>query len=569
MVPHDLEELVAGGETYTVEFKRDANDDELTEAVVCLANGDGGWLLIGVEDDGTIIGASPRHGSTTQGPRVEALVANRTSPPLNVQVSVEQLDGVDIVVVRVPKPQSVVATTSGRYVRRAIDVDGKPQCLPMLPHETQARTSSLGVRDLSTLPLSDLTVDDLDIAELDRFRRLATGGGDAILAELSDSDLLSALGLRSVDGVPTLGAALLFGTADVLSTFAPTHAVVFQALDEHDAVQASESLPVPLLRAMLELAEAVNRYNPEEEIDDGLFRLGLPRYSQVAVRELIANALVHRDYSLNGQVRVAVEGTTLSVSSPGGFPDGITIDNLLTAPPQARNPLIADAFKRAGLVERTGRGVNRVYRHQLALGRPQPDYSRSTRAWVEAQVPAGAADRELAAFAAAAARDNNALNLQTLQVLHEVRAEGRITSVRAGELLHIPAEGARSVLNALVERGLLEARGDGKGRTYHLAAELYRQLGEPAAYVRTRGFDLIQQEQMVLTYVAEHGSIGRAEAAELCRLGPDQASRLLRRMVAAQALQMTGARRTARYHASAQDAAALANAIAMTEAEPW
>ena len=190
-------------------------------------------------------------------------------------------------------------------------------------------------------------------------------------------------------------------------------------------------------------------------------------YSQVAVRELIANALVHRDYSLSGQVRVAIEGTTLSVSSPGGFPDGITIDNLLTAPPQARNPLIADAFKRAGLVERTGRGVNRVYRYQLALGRPQPDYSRSTRAWVEAQVPAGAADRELAAFAAAAARDNNALNLQTLQVLHEVRAESRITSVRAGELLHLAAQQARSVLNGLAERGV--ARSPRRGQGTHLS----------------------------------------------------------------------------------------------------
>lgn len=548
MASHDLGKLVSGGESFTVEFKRDMNDDELVEAVVCLANGDGGWLLIGVEDDGTVSGAAPRHGDTTQGPRVDALVANRTSPTLRIETVVESIDGVDIVAVHVPKPPSVIATTSGRYLRRAIDVDGKPQCLPMLPHEIQARTSALGARDLSTLPLPDLAADDLDAGELDRFRRLAAGGGDALLGELSDDDLLAALGLRTVDGVPTLGAALLFGSAEVLATYAPTHAVVFQALDEHDAVLANEKLPVPLLRAMVELAEAVNHYNPQEEVDDGLFRIGLPRYSQVAVRELVANALVHRDYSLNGQVRVAIEATTLSVSNPGGFPDGITIDNLLTAPPQARNPLIADAFKRAGLVERTGRGVNRVYRHQLAIGRPQPGYSRSTRAWVEARVAAGTADRELAAFAAAAARDNNALNLQTLQVLHEVRAESRITSVRAGELLHITPEGARSVLNELVERGLLETRGEGRGRTYHLAAELYRHMGEPAAYVRTRGFDSIQQEHMVLTYVAEHGSVGRAEAAELCRLSPDQASRLLRKMADAGTLRMTGARRTARYH---------------------
>ncbi|MCY3926122.1 MAG: putative DNA binding domain-containing protein [bacterium] len=545
----DITSLIVGGETYTVEFKSDVNDDELTETVVCLANGSGGWLLLGVDDDGTVLGARPRHGETTESRRLEALIANKTSPAQSVTVTVDRFDGLDVVVVHVPEAKSLVATTSGRYVRRAISVDGKPQCLPVLPHEAQSRTTLIGDRDLSAFPLTDLSIADLDPAEVDRFRRLAGGGGDAVLAELSDVDLLSALGFRSVDGELTLGAALLFGTPGVLREYVPTHAVAFQALDEHDAVKTNRDLHVPLLRAMVELAEAVKPYNPEEEVDAGLFRLGLPLYAEIAVRELIANALVHRDYSANGQVRVAVEGLqALSVTSTGGFPTGITVQNLLIAPPQARNPLIADAFKRAGLVERVGRGVNRVYRSQLALGRPRPDYARSTRAWVEARLPAGPADRELASFTAAAARDGQSLDLQTLQVLHEVRVESRVTSRQAGELLQVGTEEARSVLNSLVERGLLESRGEGKGRTYHLAAELYRELGESAAYVRTRGFDPIQQEQMVLTYVARHGSIARAEAADLCRIAPDQASRLLRRMVRAGKLIMTGSRRTARYH---------------------
>ena len=544
----DLRRLVANDETYTVEFKRDATDDELTEAVVCLANGDGGWLLLGVKDDGTVVGARPRHGHTTQGRRLEALIANKTSPPLPVNVSVERLDDLDVVVVGVPQAKSLVATTSGRYVRRAIDVNGKPECLPMLPHEVQARTTLLGLQDLSTLPLAELSASDLDTAELDRFRRLAGAGGDAALSELSNGDLLSALGFRTVDGTMTLGAALMFGTPNALRTFVPTHAIVFQALDERDAVQVNRELNAPILRAMLELADAVKPYNPEEEINIGLFRIGLPRYADIAVRELIANALVHRDYSATGQVRVAIEGSQdLAVTSAGGFPGGITVDNLLTAPPQARNPLIADAFKRAGLVERTGRGVNRAFRSQLALGRPRPDYSRSTRTWVEARLPAGPADRELASFIAASERDGEPLDLWTLQVLHEVRLESRVTSMRAGDLLQVGADQARSILNSLVERGLLESRGEGRGRNYHLAAELYKEMGESAAYVRTRGFDPIQQEQMILTYVNRHGSIGRAEAAELCRIAPDQASRLLRRLVRDEKLQMTGARRTARY----------------------
>ena len=280
-------------------------------------------------------------------------------------------------------------------MRRAIDVEGKPLCLPILPHEAQARVTELGLRDFSAFPLAALSVQDLDDAELDRFRNLAEGGGDEVLATLSEVELLSALGFRTVDGVLTLGAALLFGTPAILQAFVPTHSTVFQAVDEHNAVRANRRLRVPLIRAMAELSDAISPYNPEEEVDDGLFRLGLPLYSNTAIRELIGNALVHRDYSNNGEVRVAIEGATLSVSNPGRFPAGITIDNLLTAPPQARNPLIADAFKRAGLVERVGRGINRVYRNQLAIGRPLPDYSRSTHAWVEARLPAGPADREL------------------------------------------------------------------------------------------------------------------------------------------------------------------------------
>ena len=151
-------------------------------------------------------------------------------------------------------------------------------------------------------------------------------------------------------------------------------------------------------------------------------------------------------------------------------------------------------------------------------------------------------------FSAASERQGRSLDLRTLQVLHEVRAEGRLTSARGADIFQTDAAEARSVLNSLVEQGLLEARGEGRGRTYHLTAELYRELGGPSAYVRARGFDRIQQEQMILTYVEQHGSIARAEAAELCRMNPDQASRLLRRMATDGALRMTGTRRTARYH---------------------
>ena len=77
---------------------------------------------------------------------------------------------------------------------------GKLQRRPILPHEVPARVAELGLRDLSAFPLADLSVQDLDARELDRFRRLAESGGDEVLATPSEVELLSALGFRTVYG---------------------------------------------------------------------------------------------------------------------------------------------------------------------------------------------------------------------------------------------------------------------------------------------------------------------------------------------------------------------------------
>jgi ATP-dependent DNA helicase RecG len=73
----------------------------------------------------------------------------------------------------------------------------------------------------------------------------------------------------------------------------------------------------------------------------------------------------------------------------------------------------------------------------------------------------------------------------------------------------------------------LDARGERKGRAYHLSAVTYRRLGDKAGYIRQRGFEPIQREQMVMQYVEKHGSISRADVADLCHLSGPQAFRLL------------------------------------------
>lgn len=309
------------------------------------------------------------------------MVAARTSPTLTVQVSLVEAEGVRVARIEVPKAQGEVATHQGVYLRRRLKHDGTPECMPMLPHERVSRASSFGLIDVSAQPVAGATLADLDPLERERLRQAVQQyGGDRVLLELDDEALDGALGLtaRLADGsrVPTLTGLLLVGREGALREQVPTHEFAFQVMAQQ-AVRFNEFWRFPLLKALDWLEINFRPYNPEEEIQVGLFRVPVPMVDLAAFREAVANALIHRDYHRLGAVHVRLEDDALVVSNPGGLMDGVTLANLLVTEPRPRNRALADAMKRVGVVERSGRGVDTIFRGMLKFGRPSPDYSRT------------------------------------------------------------------------------------------------------------------------------------------------------------------------------------------------
>jgi ATP-dependent DNA helicase RecG len=126
-------------------------------------------------------------------------------------------------------------------------------------------------------------------------------------------------------------------------------------------------------------------------------------------------------------------------------------------------------------------------------------------------------------------RTGKAMPLDSLNVLSRLRTERRLNIADFVPSLQKSEQEARRTIEKLTEAGLVEAHGTGRGRTYTLSARMYRGKGQKVDYVRQAGFDPIQQEQMVLTYIEKHGSIKRADVMELCRINKDQAYKLLNR----------------------------------------
>lgn len=549
----EIHGLAHSGESLLLEFKRrrkpnDFTDNDLIEAFACLANGKGGTLLIGVEDNGSITGCHPWHGEATDPYRLQALVQNRTRPSLATEIGVVDVDGLDVVYVKIPDSEMPIGTTRGVYQRRALKTDGTPQCIAYEPHDLMLSQFSASGPDWAQLPAINATRADTEPSEFDRFRRMCTAAnGDRALAELDDSEILRALGLLSQTEPETvsLGAILLFGKESSIRRWIPNHEVTFQVLD-HTRLLTNDFLTTPLFKVAEQLQERLEARNIEEEMPWGLLRLALPRIPSSVAREAIANALVHRDYTALGSISVSLTEETFSVRSPGGFPRGITQDNLLVAS-QARSRTLADAFKRAGLVERSGRGVAIMYRDLLSLGRNEPDYSQTTEQDVVVLVPLESADKLLVGYLRELQEKGTMLSLTELRVLHLLRSDGALSITDLVSDLRTAAPQLRPVLNRMAEQGLVEIRGTGRQREFHLSSGFYDSANRRSEYVRSAPVDAIRREEMILKYVREYGRITRQEAADLCDMTPAQASILLRSMARSGSVELRGERRGSHY----------------------
>lgn len=549
-----LERLLAGGETLEVEFKSDRgslSDSSVYEQVVALANSKGGVLLIGVEDNGKVTGAKPRHGSITNPHQLQSAIFNNTVPSINTNVSLVQHPAGQVISIEVQPYPVPCATKSGKVLKRSIKADGKPESIPFYPIDHQSRSIALGLTDFSAQVMDGASFSDLDPLEFARIRQAITRlPGDQALLELSDQELAKALRLVETKGTkltPNVAGLLLLGRREALERHLPTHEVFFQSIDSHSNVKTKDYFREPLVKVIEEIGSRFAARNQEREVQVGMYRLPVPDYSPQGFREAVNNSLQHRDYAKNQAVYIQWLPDHLLITNPGGFPEGITPNNILTHEPTPRNPRLTEVFRRIGLVEQTGRGVDRIFEGQLRYGRPVPDYSRSDNTGVRVVLHGGEPSLQFAALVVELEAEGKPLSLDELVLLNALHLERRIDAAKAGVMIQKGAGEARAVLERLHERGMVEARGEKSGRVYHLSAKLYERLGGVAAYVRTRGFDHIQQRQMILEAVKAHGRITRKMAAELCQISDPQAYRLLTKMAKNNVLHLQGSGRGAYY----------------------
>lgn len=540
-------------EDLIVEFKSDVkgySDSDLVDEIVGMTNTKGGDLYLGVEDDGTVTGVSKKHKDPIG---VAALIANSTVPSVSVRAEIIVEDNHDVLKIEIPISRTVVSTSSGKMLRRRLKADGSPEGIPMFSYEIAGRLSELSLLDFSAQPLSGATMNDLDPNQRVRLREIIQSrpGGEKNLLQLQDDELDKALRLTvevSGEQVPTVTGMLLLGKESRIAELMPTAKTSFQVL-EGTKVRMNEETTKPLLEVVEQFETYVKAWNPEREMEYGLFRVGVPEFDPAAFREGLINAFCHRDYTMLGTVRLLIDDEGMTISSPGGFIEGVTLQNLLTVEPRGKNPALADTLKRIGLAEKTGRGIDRIFEGSIIYGRPWPDYSESTSTNVKLFIQRAKADDKFTKLIADEQnRQGKSLSIYALMILSLLKTERRVTLERIVSMTNLGEGKIRASIEAMIESGLIEAVGRGSTRSFMLSSKVYRESNESIQYVRQTGIDSVAYPEMVLKLAkTQGGTLTKQDVSELLKVTPEQAYSIIKKLVAEKKLYRECGGKYARY----------------------
>src|SRR5690606_4848302 len=341
---------------------------ELAKDCVCFANSKGGSILIGIEDNGEC----PK-GQKIKDSLIDKI--NKTIPQLTVGVAINASKKVnenndEYIELKVFRSSKVLAsTTKGQYFARIAD-----ECKPIYGDQLPRLLAEKDAFNWELVVHRNLNIEDTDLTKLKTFVEdiRSSKRVSSFIKEKSDEEILEYYFLTENGKLTNLGVLWIGKRIDRAKMhYAPT--IQFIKYDEKEnkvfkKVWDDYSLnPKELLTEIIQLPD----WKESLEISDGLFRRNIPNYDIDVIRELVANALVHRVYTMRGEIFINLFHNKLEIHSPGLLPLGITPANIISKS-ESRNAHLAKIFYDLQLMEREGSGYDKVYEIQLFNGKKEP-----------------------------------------------------------------------------------------------------------------------------------------------------------------------------------------------------
>ncbi len=350
--------------------------------------------------------------------------------------------------------------------------------------------------DFSQQICEGVEISDLDDAAIKVMReKYARKQNNDKFLTLDKKQVLTDLELIVGDRV-TNGALILVGKESVIKRVLPQAAVrlEYRATEAQIPFDNRVTYVKPFFLMIDEVWHDINLRNRIFPVKEGAYIFDVPLFNEEVIREAINNAIAHRDYRRASETLIKLYPQRMTVINAGGFPHGVTIENILTVPSTPRNRLLSDVLAKTGIVERSGQGVDKIYYDTLSEGKAEPDYSNSDDFKVELTLAANVRDMGFALFVDSVQKtlpDDQKLSVFEIITLTKIRDDKDVAKLD------------KKIVKKLVDRKLVEKIGRTSGTSYILCRSYFEFAGDPADYVRRTDWDINQMMSMVLQFLTK------------------------------------------------------------------
>lgn len=432
-------------ENQNIELKQTWHDDHLK--VICgFANSTGGKLYIGKNDDDQVVGLP-------NSSRLMEDIPNKIKNHLGIIAEVNLLGDLPINFIEIVIPQySVPISYHSRYYLRTGSITS--ELTGMALTDFLIRKSGKTWDDLVE---DRASIEDLDMASQTKYLIVAEKSGRIPVEEdISRNSLLEKL--RLLDNEKIKRAAILLFATDPGKFYPNISVKIGRFGKSDDDLKFHVVIEGNLFNILTEVPEVLNNKFLTQRIDfEGLQRIEKGEYPVAAIREMLLNALVHKNYS-GAQIQLRVYDDKISIWNEGTLPEGLSFEALKRQhPSRPRNPLIADVCFKGGYIDAWGRGTIKIITSCKEAGLPEPEFKELDGGVLVTIFKNIYTEDQLKKLG---------LNERQIKAVLYIKENGKITNKEYRNMNNISDEGARIDLNNLIDKNILIAKGSGRSAHY-------------------------------------------------------------------------------------------------------
>lgn len=450
---------------------KSANWKELSKDCVCFANSYGGKINVGIEDGEE----QPKANQKINPKLIEDIQKRISSLTINVGIApkiIRSENGGEYIELSVLRNnQSIASTTDGKYYMRVSD-----DCKPVLPDDIQRLFSEKNAFVWEDKTVKKIPLSECDLTKLDQFlkdirssERVSQFIKEMDNQEIVDHYFLTNNGLLTNLGILWIGkrkdrAVIHYPPAVQFIKYDVEERKVFKKIWDDFSQNPKELIN--------DILTQIPDWNEFVEVSDGIFRKNIYNYPPEVIRELVANAFAHRNYSMRGDIFINLYNDRLEIHSPGLLPLGVTPENILTKSVQ-RNPLIAKLFYDLKLMEKEGSGYDKVYELLLGNGKEVPSvFEGDDRVIVT--VKKQIISNEVLRLMDKASKEL-LLRQRELITLGLIAQNDGVSAIELSTMLNVTKQnGLQNWLGRLLEFELILSKGKTKGTFYYVNPEFLR-----------------------------------------------------------------------------------------------